>query len=108
MKDVKKLEAHIFVCMNERPSDHPRGCCLKRGAEELVPLFKAELEKCGLKGTVRAQKAGCLDVCEFGPSVVIYPEGIWYGKVRPKDIPEIIQSHIIEGHPVERLRIPGK
>jgi (2Fe-2S) ferredoxin len=103
-----KLKSHIFVCTNERPPGHPRGCCKEKKSEELVQLFKQELSKVGIRREVRAQKAGCLDVCEFGPAIVVYPDNVWYGNVTPEDVPEIVRSHIIEGKPVERLRIPGK
>lgn len=103
-----KLKSHIFVCTNERPSGHPRGCCKTKGSEDLVKAFKLELSKQGLSKEVRAQKAGCLDTCEFGPSVVIYPEGIWYGNVKESDVSEIVQSQIIHNQVVERLKIPGK
>ena len=62
----------------------------------------------GLKANVRANTAGCLDACEFGASMVIYPEQIWYGGVTKDDIEEIIQSHIINNMPVERLKITDK
>ncbi len=105
---VKKLKAHVFVCTNERPAGHPRGCCKTKGSEALVAAFKEQLLKAGLKGEVRAQKAGCLDTCEYGPSVVVYPEGVWYGKVQLSDVAEIVESHLMHGRPVERLKIPGK
>jgi (2Fe-2S) ferredoxin len=54
---------------------------------------------------VRANKSGCLDQCELGPTVAVYPDGVFYGGVRPEDVDEIIESHIIHGQPVERLRI---
>jgi (2Fe-2S) ferredoxin len=60
----------------------------------------------GIRETVRANKAGCLDQCEIGPTVVVYPEAVWYGHVTPADVDEIIESHIIGGQPVERLIIP--
>ena len=103
-----KLRSHVFICTHERPSDHPKGSCKHKGSEDLVPLFKKEVARQGLATEVRAQKAGCLDVCEHGPSVVVYPEGIWYARVSADDIPEIVKSHLIEGNPVERLRMPGK
>jgi len=106
--EVRKLEYHLFVCTNEREASHPRGCCTARGSMPLVAAFKEALKDRGLNVRIRAQKAGCLDVCEFGPSVVIYPGGVWYGKVREKDVAEIVESHLIKGKPVERLRIPGK
>ena len=54
---------------------------------------------------VRANSSGCLDNCALGPSVVVYPEGVWYGHVRPEDVPEIVESHLVNGVPVERLRL---
>ena len=103
-----KLKAHVFVCTNERPSGHPRGCCKGKNSEKLVQAFKEEIAKAGMSKEIRAQRAGCLDTCEFGPSVVVYPEGVWYGHVQPEDVLEIVQSHLKEGKPVERLKIPGK
>ena len=103
-----KLKNHIFICTNQRPEGHPRGCCQSKSSEDLVKSLKEGLSQAGLAREVRAQKAGCLDDCESGHSMVVYPEGVWYGKVKPDDIPEIIQSHLIGGKPVERLRILGK
>lgn len=68
-------------------------------------LFKVKLAQRGLKN-VRANKSGCLDQCELGPTVVVYPEAVWYGGVKPEDVDEIIESHIVNGRPVERLIIP--
>lgn len=105
---MKQLKFHIFICTNERPAGHPRSCCKTKNAEELILTFKQEIAKAGIAGQVRAQKAGCLDTCEFGPSVVIYPDNVWYGKVTPQDVPEIVQSHLVLANPVKRLQIPGK
>jgi (2Fe-2S) ferredoxin len=107
-KGMAKLRSHIFVCTNERGADHPRGSCKPKNAEGLVQAFKETLAREGLRSEVRAQKAGCLDTCEYGPSVVVYPEGVWYGKVQLTDVSEIVQSHIKAGVPVARLLIPGK
>jgi (2Fe-2S) ferredoxin len=54
---------------------------------------------------VRINKAGCLDQCEHGPTVVVYPEAVWYGNVKPEDAAEIVQEHLVSGRPVERLRL---
>ncbi len=102
---MAKYERHIFVCENERPADDPRGCCKDKGGVELRAAFKAALERHRLRGAVRANKAGCLDACPYGATVVVYPEAVWYGGVTVDDVEEIIQSHIIGGNPVERLRI---
>lgn len=102
---MPKFERHIFVCGNVRPVGHPRGCCDPTGKAELQKAFKQKLAERGLKGTVRANQAGCLDQCEHGPNVVVYPEAVWYGGVTLADVDEIIESHIVGGRPVERLRL---
>ena len=68
--------------------------------------FKKELHERGLKGRMRANAAGCLDQCEHGCTVVVYPEQVWYGKVTVEDVPEIIEKHLMGGVPVARLVIP--
>jgi (2Fe-2S) ferredoxin len=98
---------HIFVCTNRRAEGDPKGCCAEKGSEQVRALFKAELDKRGLKGQVRANAAGCLDQCAFGVTVVVYPEAVWYARVRPEDVVEIVEEHILGGRPVERLRMPG-
>lgn len=100
------FERHIFVCTNQRPAGSPRGCCDPEGKRVLQSLFKAALARRGLKGRVRANAAGCLDQCEHGPTVVVYPEAVWYGGVTADDVEEIVDSHILEGRPVERLLLP--
>lgn len=89
--------------MNKRADDDPRGCCLSRGSEEILNTFKKELKKRGLKGKIRANRAGCLDACAFGPSVVIYPEGIWYTVKTKEDVLEVIEDHLVKGKTIERL-----
>jgi (2Fe-2S) ferredoxin len=98
---------HIFVCVNQRPKGDPRGCCADNGSERLQAFFKKEVERLGLKGTVRANKAGCLDHCEYGPSVVVYPEGVWYWVGSEADVTEIMERHVVKGEIVERLLMPG-
>jgi (2Fe-2S) ferredoxin len=104
---MPKFTKHIFICMNQREPGHPRPCCDPTGQGELQRLFKTKLAERGIK-LVRANKSGCLDQCELGPNVVVYPEGVWYGGVKPEDVDEIIESHIIGNQPVERLRIPDE
>src|ERR1043165_30465 len=102
---MPKFEKHIFVCGNQRPAGHPRGCCDPTAQASLQKLFKQKLAQRGLKGRVRANQSGCLDQCEHGPNLVVYPEAVWYGHVTEADVDEIIESHIVGGKPVERLRI---
>jgi (2Fe-2S) ferredoxin len=100
-----RFRHHVFVCENRRDPSDPRGCCAARGGEAVREALKAELKRRGLKGSVRANGAGCLDACAQGPAVVVYPEGVWYGHVRPEDVPEIVERHLVGGEPVERLRL---
>jgi (2Fe-2S) ferredoxin len=98
---------HVFVCLNDRGPGHPRGSCAQKGSEALHQAFKAALKERGLDADIRANKAGCLDNCELGCSVVVYPEGIWYGRVTLADVREIVEKHLTRGEPVERLRLYG-
>lgn len=100
-----RFHHHLFVCENRRDPSDPSGCCAARGGEAVRAALKAELKKRGLTGTARANGAGCLDACADGPVIVVYPEGVWYGRVRPEDVPEIVESHLVRGQPVERLRL---
>jgi len=102
---MKRFEKHIFICENKRPEGHPRGCCSEKNSPDVRELFKKRIKELGLNITVRANSAGCLDACEHGVTVVIYPEQIWYGKVTVTDVEEIIQEHIVKNIPVERLKI---
>jgi len=103
---MPKLNKHIFVCCNQRDLDHPRGSCDPEGKASLQWEFKRKLAERGLKHSVRANKSGCLDHCEHGPNVVVYPDAVWYGRVTADDVDEIINSHIVGGKPVERLMLP--
>lgn len=102
---MKRFEKHIFICENKRPPDNPKGCCFDKNSSAVREEFKKRLAELGLKSQMRANSAGCLDACEFGASIVIYPEQIWYGDVKVEDVEEIIQSHLINNKPVERLMI---
>ena len=97
-------EAHVFCCTNERPAGHPRGCCKAKGSEKLRDYMKARAKEFGLSG-VRINTSGCLDRCELGPTVVIYPEGVWYHVETREDVDEVLQRHLIEGGRVERLML---
>ena len=71
----------------------------------LVDKFKSLLKTHGLNVDIRAQKTGCLNVCSWGPALVVYPEGVWYKNVQLSDVEEIVNEHLILNRPVERLRL---
>ncbi len=75
--NMPKFEKHIFICGNQRPPGSPRPCCDPTGQAKLQKLFKQKLAERGLKGKVRANQSGCLDQCEHGPNLVVYPEAVW-------------------------------
>lgn len=100
-------QRHVFVCTNDRPEGHPRGCCKSKGGVELRDYMKARAKEAGL-GRVRINNAGCLDRCELGPSLVIYPEGVWYSPKTKDDVDEIIATHLVKGGRVARLMMPAK
>jgi (2Fe-2S) ferredoxin len=108
MEEDRRLpvfEHHVFVCHNTRPEGAPRPSCTSDGKSDLHAALQQLTKEAGLNGKVRINKSGCLDQCEHGPTVVVYPEGVWYGGVRPDDALEIVQEHLVGGRPVERLRI---
>lgn len=99
---------HVFFCTNQR--EEGRTCCNNCGAQAMRDYAKQRVHELGLTrkggdGKVRINNAGCLDRCEEGPVIVVYPEGVWYSYVDKEDIDEIIEEHLQHGRPVERLRI---
>jgi (2Fe-2S) ferredoxin len=89
--------------VNERPEDSPKGCCARCGGSEIRLRFVRLIKEHGLRGIVRANKSGCLDACELGAAIVIYPAGIWYLRVRPEDVDEIFTTSVLGDGVVERL-----
>jgi (2Fe-2S) ferredoxin len=100
---------HIFMCTNVRPAGHPRGSCSARaepagGVEKLRAYAREKAREFGIEG-IRCNAAGCLDRCEFGPNMVIYPEGVWYKYESTQDIDEILEVHVKNGGRVHRLML---
>jgi (2Fe-2S) ferredoxin len=95
---------HVFCCTNERPEKHPRGSCAARGSVKLRNYMKARARELGLLAT-RINSAGCLDRCELGPAVVVYPDGIWYRMESTDDVDAILEEHLQGGKAVERLML---
>jgi (2Fe-2S) ferredoxin len=96
------FRAHVFVCCNRRPDGHRRGSCAERGSEALRDYMKVRVKELGV-AEVRVNMAGCLDQCELGPVLVVYPEAVWYRPRSAADIDAIIEEHLLGGHVVERL-----
>ena len=94
----------MFVCQNRRAPDNPKGCCASKDAAQVLSRLKQLNFEAGLKPRVRINSAGCLDQCAEGVSIVVYPEGVWYVGVSVEDVDELFREHVLNGHPVERLR----
>lgn len=98
-----KYEKHIFVCANQKPEG--KKCCGEAHGLALVEEFKTQMKERGLMPQMRAARSGCHDICGLGPAVVVYPEGVFYGKVQIEDVAEIVESHLVNNVPVERLKL---
>jgi (2Fe-2S) ferredoxin len=102
---MSHFKHHVFFCCNQREAGEM--CCNAHGATEMQTYAKDRIAKLGMKGKgkVRINKSGCLDRCDEGPVIVVYPEAVWYTYVDKEDIDEIIDSHLVGGKVVERLKI---
>jgi (2Fe-2S) ferredoxin len=98
-------DKHIFICVNQRAAGAPRKSCGEAHGMEIVDAFKKKLKEKNFPIKLRAQKSGCLDICDFGQTLVIYPEGVFYVGVTINDVDEIIEEHIVNNRIVERLRL---
>ncbi|HXU28907.1 MAG TPA: (2Fe-2S) ferredoxin domain-containing protein [Bacteroidia bacterium] len=101
------FEKHLFVCTNQRSGTDRRSCGEQHGLD-LTAAFKKAIKDKKLDMPIRAQRAGCLGICDFGPTVAIYPEGTFYVNVQLSDVEEIVQKHIIENKTVERLLLASQ
>lgn len=99
---MNPYKRHIFVCQGKR--------CAGKGSEEILEAFKSGVKAAGLSKDIKVSKSGCMKVCketdvegEYSPVTVVYPEGVWYKNITLKDVSEIIEAHLKDGSPVERL-----
>ena len=99
------FKKHIFICENLRPEESPKGCCARKGSVQLKKVLKQKLAQKGLNKVYRTNSAGCLDACEHGAAMVIYPQSIWYGNVKESDLDEILEKSILKDEVITRLRI---
>lgn len=104
-----RFEKHLFICTHERAPGEKKSCGQAHGLE-LVKLFKKAISDKNLPIAIRAQRSGCLDACDFGPAMVVYPDGVYYGSLTLGDVNEIVDEHLVHNRPVERLiiRFPEK
>ena len=100
------FEFHVFVCTNRRPDGHAKGSCAEKGSERLRNYMKARAKELGLP-RVRINSAGCLDRCEFGPAIVIYPEGVWYRVRNESDVDAVLEKHLAQRGCAEDLMLPA-
>src|ERR1035438_324003 len=98
---MEPFRFHVFVCDQQKPEGVP--CCTARGSGQMLEALRREINARGLEDEVQVTTCGSLGLCEHGPNLVVYPEGIWYSGVTPADVPEIVRSHFQEDAPVERL-----
>lgn len=106
-KNNHYFTTHVFCCENKREKGHPRGSCKASGGGKIRDYMKSRCKELKLPQT-RVNSSGCLDRCEMGPVLVVYPEGVWYHCPSKDDAEEIIQKHLISGEVVERLRLGAK
>ncbi len=105
MSDTPYFQKHVFFCMNQREDGRP--CCAERGAQAAQEHAKKRIKQLDLNGPgkIRINKAACLDRCDEGPVLVVYPQGTWYTYIDQSDIDEIIDVDLVGGGVVERLKI---
>ncbi len=105
--ELPYFEFHVFVCTNRRPDGHAKGSCAERGSEKLRDYMKARAKELGLRST-RINTAACLDRCELGPCLVVYPEGVWYHADTPADIDAVLTGHLQGGARPTALMLPPR
>jgi (2Fe-2S) ferredoxin len=98
---MQPFQYHVFACAQQKPDGLP--CCHARGAEATINALRREVGARGLADTVQITQCGSMGLCESGPNLVVYPEGVWYSGVKPEDVAEIVESHFRNGVPVARL-----
>ena len=103
---MPKPERHVLVCGNTRPPGNPKGSCGEKGAQSLFEALRERVRERGLAERVMVSRTSCLKHCSRGPVLTVYPDGVWYAGVSPEDLNEICESHLEQGLPLERLRMP--
>lgn len=104
---MPRPDKHVFVCTQSRPAGHPRGSCSQFNSNEVMEAFMAAFQEHDLWGVHKVSASSCIGPCFTGPSVLVYPEGVMYIKVKPEDVTEIVESHLKGGQVVDRLMAPA-
>lgn len=105
---MPRPEKHVFVCTQNRPEGHPRGSCGSKGCAEVMNEFMNEIQARNLFEKIALTNTGCLGPCMMGASVLVYPEGLMYGKVTKADVKTIIEQHLLGDEPVTQLLVPAE
>ncbi len=98
---MEPFRLHVYACQQEKPGNAP--CCAARGSAAVLDALRKELAAQGLMGEVQVTTCGSIGMCERGPNMIVYPEGVWYSGVQVSDVPEIVREHFKKGKVVERL-----
>jgi (2Fe-2S) ferredoxin/SAM-dependent methyltransferase len=101
---MEPFRYHIFICDQQKPEGIP--CCAARGSGKTLEALRKEIAARGLAEEVQITACGSLGLCERGPNLVVYPEGVWYSGVKPEDVPELVRAQFQEGRRLERLVNP--
>lgn len=104
---MPKPQKHVFVCVQNRGPGHPRGSCMQSGCSDVWDEFAVEFQQRNLHGQIALTNTGCLGPCN-GPHVLVYPEGIMYGKLTKADVATIIEQHLLGDQPVASLQVPAE
>ena len=98
---MEPFRYHVYVCDQRKAEGMP--CCSARGSGRVLDALRGEIVKRGLLNEVQVTATGSLGMCERGPNMVVYPEGVWYSGVQVADVAEIVREHFQHGRVVERL-----
>lgn len=102
---MPKRRHYLWVCENERPAGHPKGCCVAGGSREIREALKKGLAQRRMQNEVRVCTSSCLDLCWAGPAIAVMPEHVFYGHVTLQDVPDILDA-LQRDSTVERLVLP--
>lgn len=98
---MEPFRYHVFACTQEKGEGKP--CCSAAGSEKILDALNRELAANGLFDEVQVSSCGCQGVCDSGPVMIVYPEGVWYTKLTPENVAEVVTSHFKGGRKIERL-----